>query len=213
MLGGCIVVSSADWTTLFDGKSTAAWRGYKQADFPAKGWEVKDGTLHHVAGGGGGDLVTREKYDSFELRFDWKVAEGANSGVMYRVSEAFNAPYETGPEYQVLDDAKHPDGRNPKTTASSLYALIAAQGKELKPVGEWNKARIVVRGSHVEHWLNKKKVVEYELGSDALKALIAGSKFKDMPRFAQEPTGHICLQDHGDSVWYRKIRVRKLKSK
>lgn len=200
----------AGWEVLFDGKDTSKWRGYKQDKFPEKGWKVENGALRHVAGAGGGDLVTREKFGSFELRFDWKVAPGANSGVIYRVTEDRGASYETGPEYQVLDDAKHGDGKNPKTSAGALYALIAPNAaKVLKPVGEWNKARIVVRGNHVEHWVNKKKVVEYEWGSAEITQLIAGSKFKDMPGFAKNTSGHICFQDHGDDVWFRKIKIRK----
>ena len=129
---------------------------------------------------------------------------------MYRVSEAAAAPYETGPEMQVLDDDKHADGRDPKTSAGSLYALIAPKHKKLKPLGQWNKVRIVVQDSQVAHWLNGVKVVEYELGSAELNQLIARSKFNDMPRFAKEKTGFIDLQHHGDEVWYRKIRVRRL---
>ena len=197
------------WETLFDGVSTAKWRGYKQKDFPAKGWVVEGGALK--VQGGGGDLVTREKFDHFQLQWEWKVSPGANSGVIYRVSEEFGASYETGPEYQILDDAKHADGKNPKTSAGALYALIAGDArKQLHPVGEWNKSLLIVQGPAVQHWLNGKLVVQYTLGSPELKALIAGSKFKDMPKFAQEPTGHICLQDHGDAVWYRNIRVKRL---
>jgi len=198
------------WEVLFDGKDTAKWRGYKSEKFPEKGWKVEDGTLRHVAGQGGGDIVSREKYGDFELRFEWKVSPGANSGVIYRVSEEPGATYETGTEYQVLDDDKHGDGKNPKTAASALYALIAANGeKALKPVGGWNKGRIVVKGNHVEHWLNKKKVVEYQWGGPETVKLIAASKFKDMPGFAKNATGHIALQDHGDDVWFRKIKIRK----
>lgn len=199
------------WENLFDGSSMAKWRGYKKTDFPFQGWSVVSGTLHFTKGSGGGDLVTREEYGSFELEFDWKVSEGANSGVMYRVTEASDAPWHTGPEYQVLDDAKHPDGKNPKTGAAALYALIACNAdKATKPVGEWNSGRILLRGSHLEHWLNGKKVVEADLASPEFAKLVAGSKFKDMPRFAKEAAGRICLQDHGDEVWYRAIRIRRL---
>jgi hypothetical protein len=203
--------SAAEWQTLFDGTSTSNLRGFKSTEFPAKGWAVEKDTLRCIARGGGGDLVSRETYTDFELRFDWKVSAGANSGVMYRVAESATAPYETGPEYQVTDDAKHPDGKNPKTSAAALYALIACNStKALKPVGQWNKARIVVKGNHVEHWLNKAKVVEYDLNSPELTKLIADSKFKSWPGFAKQPSGHICFQDHGDDVWFRKIKIRKL---
>lgn len=197
------------WKPLFDGKDTSHWRGYKATAFPAKGWRVENGTLRHVAGEGGGDLITVDKFGDFELRFEWKVAPGANSGVIYRVTEDRNASYETGPEYQVLDDSKHGDGKNPKTSAAALYALIACNSdKALNPVGEWNKARIVIKGNRVEHWLNKKKVVEYEWGGSETQKLISESKFKGMPGFAKNASGHICLQDHGDDVWFRNIKIR-----
>jgi hypothetical protein len=197
------------WKQLFDGKDTSQWRGYKATTFPTKGWRVEDGTLRHVSGEGGGDLITVDKFSDFELRFEWKVAPGANSGVIYRVTEDHNASYETGPEYQVLDDSKHGDGKNPKTSAAALYALIACNAeKALKPVGEWNKARIVIKGNQAEHWLNKKKVVEYQWGGSETQKLISESKFKGMPGFAKNASGHICLQDHGDDVWFRNIKIR-----
>lgn len=197
------------WKQLFDGKDTSQWRGYKATTFPAKGWRVEDRTLRHVSGEGGGDLITVDKFSDFELRFEWKVAPGANSGVIYRVTEDHNASYETGPEYQVLDDSKHGDGKNPKTSAAALYALIACNAeKALKPVGEWNKARIVIKGNQAEHWLNKKKVVEYQWGGSETQKLISESKFKGMPGFAKNASGHICLQDHGDDVWFRNIKIR-----
>ena len=198
------------WEVLFGGKSVDKWRGYKMDSFPDHSWKVEDGALKTIAGAEGPDIVTKQKFENFELELEWKVSPGANSGIMYRVSEDFGAPYETGPEMQVLDDDKHADGRDPKTSAGSLYALIAPKNKKLKPVGEWNKVRIVVQGNQVEHWLNSVKVVEFELGSAELNQLIARSKFKDMPRFAKEKTGFIDLQHHGDEVWFRKVRVRRL---
>jgi hypothetical protein len=198
------------WTVLFDGKSTEHFRGYKQKSFPTNNWKVEDGTLHCLPKGGP-DLVTVEKYESFDLEFEWKVSPGGNSGVMYRVAETQGAPYQTGPEYQVLDDSKHGDGKNPKTSAGALYALIAPnQAKTLKPVGEWNSSRIVVNKSHVEHWLNGAKVVEYQWGSPEVKDLVAKSKFKGWPTFMGETTGHIDFQAHGQEVWYRNIRVKRL---
>ena len=163
-----------------------------------------------MAGGDEVDLVTREKFEDFELQLDWRISPGGNSGVIYRVSEDFPQSYNTGPEMQVLDDAKHKDGENPKTSAGALYALIAPKNKILKPVGEWNHARLLVQGNHVEHWLNGSKVVEYELGSQELKSLIADSKFNKMPGFAKEKTGHVCLQHHHDEVWYRNVKIRRL---
>jgi len=198
------------WEVLFDGKSVGKWRGYKMNSFPDHSWRVEEGALKTIAGAEGPDIVTKEKFENFELELEWKVSPGANSGIMYRVSEDFDAPYETGPEMQVLDDDKHADGRDPKTAAGALYALIAPKNKKLKPVGQWNKVRIVVQDNQVVHWLNGAKVVEFELGSAELNQLIARSKFKDMPRFAKEKSGSIDLQHHGDEVWYRKIRVRRL---
>ena len=198
------------WEVLFDGKSVDKWRGYKMNSFPDQSWKVEGGALRTIKSDHGTDIVTKEKYDNFELELEWKVAPGANSGIMYHVSEDFEAPYETGPEMQVLDDDKHADGKDPKTSAGSLYALIAPKNKKLEPVGEWNRVRLVVQGNHAEHWLNGAKVVEYDLGSDELNRLIGQSKFKDMPRFAKEKSGYLDLQHHGDEVWYRKIRVRRL---
>jgi hypothetical protein len=198
------------WEVLFDGKSANKWRGYKMNSFPDRSWKVEEGVLKAIAGAEGPDLVTKAKFGNFELELEWKVNPGSNSGIMYRVSEEFAAPYETGPEMQVLDDDKHADGRDPKTSAGSLYALIAPKNKKLKPVGQWNQVRIVVQGNQVEHWLNGVKVVEFELGSAELNQLIAHSKFNDMPRFAKEKSGFIDLQHHGDEVWYRKVRVRRL---
>lgn len=198
---------AAGFRLLFDGNSAHGWRGFAKKEFPAQGWVVRDGALHVVAGGGGGDLVTNEEFGDFELRFEWRVAAGANSGVMYRVGETLSTPWQTGPEYQVLDDAKHADGRDPRTAAAALYALAPAQGKALAPVGEWNEGRIVVRGWRVEHWLNGTKVVELDLASESARAAIAASKFSTMPHFATLERGRIALQDHGDDVSFRSLRI------
>lgn len=198
----------AHFRMLFDGRTTNGWRGYRKEGFPEKGWEIADGTLH--AQGGGGDLVTVDEFGDFELRFDWKVAAGANSGVMYRTGEDADAPYMTAPEYQVLDDSRHPDGKEPRTSAAALYGLYAAENKALRPVGAWNEGRIVVQGNHVEHWLNGVKVVSAELGSDEWKQKVAASKFAAWPLFATKAKGRIDLQDHGDEVWYQSLRIREL---
>jgi hypothetical protein len=203
------VAAGSPWIVLFDGKSTDAWRGYREQAFPASGWAVENGTLHAVAGGHG-DVVTKETFKDFELELEWKVAPGANSGIFYRGTEAGDAIYMTAPEMQILDDAKHPDGKSPLTSAGSLYALVAPEGKTLAPVGEWNTVRIVVKGSHVEHWLNGKKVVDVDLASPETRTLIAGSKFAAWTGFAKAPEGVIGLQNHGDDVWFRNIRVRRL---
>jgi hypothetical protein len=198
------------WKVLFDGKSTDAWRGFKQDSFPDKAWKVEGDTLRSLVGGQSRDLITREKYQDFELELEWKVAPGGNSGIIYLVSEDFDETYHTGPEMQVLDDAKHRDGKNPKTSAGSLYGLIAPSNRVLHPAGEWNKVRLLVQNGHVEHWLNGRKIVEFDLGSDQLKQSIAASKFKDFPRFAQNREGFVALQHHGEEAWYRKVRIRSL---
>jgi Domain of Unknown Function (DUF1080) len=200
--------SAAEWRSLFDGRSLAAWRGYKRADVPA-GWQVVDGALTRA--GRGGDIVTTDEFGDFELALEWKVAPGGNSGIMYRVTEEAEAPYETGPEMQVLDDARHPDGRSPLTSAGALYGLYPAPRGAVKAAGEWNAARVVVRGNHVEHWLNGVKTAEAEIGSDDWNRRVADSKFRQWPGFAKASRGHIALQDHGDWVAYRNIRIRELR--
>lgn len=209
---GCApaLAKKGKWKVLFNGTSTAAWRGYKQESFPDQVWKIENGMLRTIVGGESRDLITREKFGDFELKIEWKISAGGNSGIIYLVSEDFDSTYKTGPEMQVLDDSKHNDGKNPKTSAGSLYGLIAPVNKVLAPVGQWNKVRVVVKSGHVEHWLNGRRVVSYELGGEELKPLIAGSKFKDYPRFGQNKEGNIALQFHGDEVWYRKIRVRSL---
>jgi hypothetical protein len=199
---------AGDVNILFNGKSLEAWRGYAQEAI-GKGWTVEDGALH-FDGSGGGDIVTKAEFTNFELTFDWKVAEGSNSGVMYRVGLGEQAPYFTGPEYQILDDDRHADGKNPLTSAGSLYGLYAPNGKQLKPVGEWNSAKIVAKRNHIEHWLNGAKLLEAEIGGDEWNRLVAGSKFKQWPKFGTLAKGRICLQDHGNHVWYREIKVRDL---
>ena len=161
-------------------------------------------------GSGGGDIMTKQKFENFELTFSWKVTEGANSGVMYRVTTGDGAPYFSGPEYQILDDSKHRDGKNKLTSSASLYALYIPEGKTEKPVGQWNLAKIVIKGQNVEHWLNGKQVVSAEIGSDDWKERVNNSKFKSWKKFAASKVGHICFQDHGDKVWFKDIRVTKL---
>jgi hypothetical protein len=201
----------AQTTVLFNGKDTSAWKGYKQEQFPAVEWIIDDGALKTVKGSKPIDLVTREKYKDFDLSFEWKVPPGGNSGVIYNVDEAGRAPWHSGPEYQVLDDAKHPDGKNPKTSAGSLYALIAPNDKKtLKPVGDWNESRIVAKNGRVEHWLNGAKVVEYDWNDPKLRADVKKSKFGEHATFMAKSEGHIVFQHHGEEVWYRNIRVKRL---
>ena len=197
------------WIVLFDGSSTAALRGYGQDGFPSS-WAVQDGELRTVPGPGV-DLITRETFADFELEFDWRVSPAGNSGVMYRVIESDRPSWASGPEYQVLDDDGHPDGRDPKTAAAALYGVIAPNGEKwLEPVGSFNRSRIVVEDGHVEHWLNGRLVVEYEWDGADVRSLIAASKFRDTPAFMSAAVGGIVLQHHGEEVWYRGIRIRRL---
>jgi hypothetical protein len=197
--------TKAGWTLLFDGKSTAGWRGFK-TPAPDAGWHVADGALSPDPKASK-DIMTKDQFGDFELAFDWKISPKGNSGVMYRVTEDGDETYWSGPEYQVLDNAR---GERPLEQAGSLYALYAPVGAVTKPVGEYNQGRIVVRKGHVEHWLNGVKVVAYDLGSDDFKARVAGSKFKAWPMFAKGAKGHIALQNHGDAVAYRNIKIRRL---
>ncbi|MBC7920543.1 MAG: DUF1080 domain-containing protein [Ferruginibacter sp.] len=200
------------WKVLFDGKSTDAWRGFKKETFPGS-WQVEDGTLV-LAGKGGGDLITKDQYENYELELEWKIAEGGNSGILYNVVEGpqYGAVYHTGPEMQILDNERHPDakaGKNGNRTAGSNYDLIPPS-KPAKPANEWNKVRLVVNKGHVEHWLNGAKVVDYQLWSPEWEAMVKGSKFASMPDYGKAKKGHIALQDHGDKVWFRNIRIREL---
>ena len=211
---------AAGWKLLFDGKTTNGWRGFRREKFPEEGWVIEGGAIKHVPGNGeqsqnGGDIITVEQYDNFELQLEWRISPGGNSGIKYLIAEEMvKSGYSgLGFEMQVLDDDRHPDakmGKNGNRTAGALYDLIAPKNKVLHPVGEWNQVRLIVQGNHVEHWLNGAKVVEFELGSPELKALIAESKYKNIPKFGEVRKGHILLQDHGDEVWFRNIKLREL---
>jgi hypothetical protein len=204
-------VWSGEWEILFGGKGPNKLRGYQMERFPSENWVVEGDALKTVPGKAV-DLITTEKYKDFELELEWKVAEGGNSGVMYNVVEGAGPSYTTGPEMQILDDARHPDGREPKTTAGALYGMLAPNAKKkLNPAGQWNKSKIVIKGDLVEHWLNGEKIVEYKWGSEEMKRWIANSKFKDMPEFAKaKEGGHITIQHHGEEAWFRNIRIRRL---
>jgi hypothetical protein len=207
--------SAADtskWEVLFDGKSVEHWRGFRRQTFPDQNWVVRDGVLQTVEGAEPVDLITRDEYQDFDLELEWRISPGGNSGIMFHVSEDAEKPWFSGPEMQLLDDDQHPDGRNPKTSAGSLFDVIAPVNKQLKPVGEWNPARIIVSGRHVEYWLNAVKVVEFDLESDALKALIAESQFRDLQGYAREKTGRIVLQSYKSQVSFRNIKIRRLSS-
>jgi len=213
LLGSLLAVGTqaapqqSGWVSLFDGKTISHWRGFKQTTVP-DGWQVIDGTITRA--GAGVDLVSKEQYTSFEFEFEWKVPPGGNSGVMFHVSEDLERPYHTRPEYQILDNARHADGKNPLTSAGANYALHAPSKAAARPVGEWNQGRLLVNGAHVEHWLNGVKVVDYELWTPAWTALVKGSKFNEWPDFGKKTTGHLVLQDHGDRVQYRNLRVRRI---
>ncbi len=211
-----------NWTLLFDGKTTKGWKGAYKPGFPEQGWEVKDGILKVLKSAGaestnGGDIVTTKKYKAFDLSFEFKLTEGANSGVKYFVTLSENNQGSAiGLEYQVLDDSTHPDaklGRDGNRTLSSLYDLIKAdkQPRFIKKIGEWNLGRVVVYpDNRVEHYLNGIKVLEYVRGSQPFRDLVAISKYKVWPNFGEAPEGYILLQDHGDEVEYRSIKIREL---
>ncbi len=203
----------AGWKLLFDGKTTKGWRGYKLSAMPAKGWKIEDGILKKVGGERGGDIITVETFNDFDLIWEWRISPGGNNGIKYLVTE--ERPSAPGHEYQMIDDTKNPDAKvgTQRVTASFYDVLPPSDDKPLKPVGEWNQSRVLLQGNHVEHWLNGKKVLEYELGSDALKAAVAKSKFKDSPGFGEKIKGHILLTDHHDECWFRNIKIRELQAK
>jgi hypothetical protein len=194
----------AGWRLLFDGSTLNGWRGYRQE--ATTGWEVVDGMIKRT--GRGGDIVTTEEFDDFELTLDWRVEEGGNSGVFYNATLGLEQIYHGAPEMQILDDARHADGQSELTSSGANYALHPAPRGVVRPAGEWNTARVVMRGNLVEHWLNGRKIVEYELLSDDWKRRVAESKFTEWPEYGQATRGRIGLQDHGDPVVFRNIRIR-----
>jgi Domain of Unknown Function (DUF1080) len=193
------------WRLLFDGRSLEGWRGFTSEKPPA-GWAVVDGTL--VRQGPGGDILTVDEFGDFELRLQWKISEGGNSGIFFRVTRTGSQVWESGPEIQVLDNARHADGKDPRTSAGANYGLHAPARDVTRPVGEWNDAALIVSGPQVEHWLNGEKIVEYELWSTEWESAVKASKFETLPAYGRARRGHIALQDHGDLVWYRDIRIR-----
>jgi hypothetical protein len=201
------------WKLLFDGKTTNGWVGIGKETFPDQGWTVEDGVLVHAEGGGGGDIVTTDKFENFELTFDWIIGAAANSGVKYNLPDPKK---NVGFEYQLLDDEHHPDGvkggRLHQT--GSLYDLIEPPAdKKINPVGEWNSSKIIVKGNHCEEWLNGVKTVEFDLGSDDMKERIEKSKFKKVAHFGEKTASPILLQDHGGLVKFRAIKIRVLDAK
>jgi hypothetical protein len=201
---------AAGWKLLFDGQSTKGWVAIGKSEFPKDGWSVKDGVLTLAKGPGGGDIVTEEKFTDFELVWDWKIEEGGNSGLKYNLPDPTKG---VGCEYQLLDDSKHADAKLHGTTRQTggLYDVLPpVEGKKLNPPGQWNSSRIVVKGNHVEHYLNGGKTAEFEFGSEALKAAVAASKFKQTKGWGEKTASPILLQDHNDPIEFRNIKIRPL---
>jgi hypothetical protein len=197
------------WRLLFDGRTLNGWRGYGKQTMPP-GWAAVDGALTRTAEAA--DIVTTEQFRNFDLQLEWKIAPGGNSGIFYRAVESADPIYYSGPEYQILDDQVHRDGQSDLTSSGANYALHPAPRGVVKPVGEWNSARIVVRGNHVEHWLNGQKIVDYELGSADWQQRVAKSKFNEWPAYGKAAQGYIGLQEHGSWVAFRNIKLRVLPS-
>lgn len=208
------------WKLLWDGKTTSGWRGAKLDNFPAQGWSMKDGILKvHKSGGNesanGGDIVTTRKYKNFILKVDFKITEGANSGIKYFVDSEMNKGEGSaiGCEFQILDDLKHPDaklGVKGNRKLGALYDLIPVSEDKPFIKNDFNTAMVIVKGNHVEHWLNGTKLLEYERNSQMFNALVAYSKYRDWPNFGNHSEGNILLQDHGDEVYFKNIKIKEL---
>jgi hypothetical protein len=205
------VEKATGWKLLFDGQSTEAWRGYRQKAFPEEGWVVEDGCLKTVPGKHGGDIITVDQYADFELELEWRVPEKGNSGIIYRVTEKHGATWQTGPEYQILDDAGCNFPATGVQSAGAVYALYGPSDKKPPaPANQFHQARIRLKDNRLTHWLNGVKIVECRLDSDEWKERIAKSKFSKYEGFGIQPKGHVALQHHGQSVWFRNIKVRDL---
>lgn len=215
------------WRPLFDGETFDGWRGLGRDSIPTAHWTIENGTIRKIASGDvptapdgqpleGGDLMTRDTYQDFDLYFEWRVSPGGNSGIKYNVSEEMSTASPPryaalGFEYQILDDDLHPDAEIPSHRAGALYDILPANDrKRLRPVGEWNESRLLFQGNRGEHWLNGELIVEFELGTPEMDSLVAASKYDVVPGFADRRRGHIVLQDHGDDVWFRNLRIREL---
>jgi hypothetical protein len=205
---------SEGWKLLFDGTSTKGWRNYR-SDKVTDRWKVSNGELYldKSVTAGAGDIMTDEEFQDYELSLEWKISPCGNSGIIFNVveDEKFKNTYNSGPEMQVLDNTCHPDAKIAKHRAGDLYDLIAVSKETVKPAGEWNHVRIVSKNSKMEFWLNETKVVDFTMHTPEWKKMVANSKFKSMPGFAEAKKGHIALQDHGDAVWFRNIKIREAK--
>lgn len=205
---------SEGWKLLFDGKSTTGWRNY-QSDKVTDRWKVSNGELYldKSVTAGAGDIMTDAEFQDYELSLEWKISACGNSGIIFNVVEddKFKNTYNSGPEMQVLDNTCHPDAKIAKHRAGDLYDLIAVSKETVKPAGEWNQVRIMSKNSKMEFWLNGTKVVDFTMHTPEWKNMVANSKFKSMPGFGEAKKGHIALQDHGDAVWFRNIKIRELK--
>lgn len=207
----------AGWRLLFDGKTTSGWRGYKATTMPAS-WRVENGSLlsRRNQGESSGDIITLDQFDDFELVWEWKMTAGNNSGVIYRATEEKASVWETGPEYQILDNQGHVDGLNPLSSAGACYSAFPPAKDVTRPVGQWNQSRIVARGKHVEHWMNGEKMLEYEVGSRRWHAHVKTSKFfpsaYGQSDWGKIPKGHIGLQDYGGAIEFRSIKLRPLET-
>jgi len=205
--------AAAGWSLLFDGKDLESWRTYKGSPISPK-WSVSDNTVFFNPSieGSGGDIMTKETYENFELALEWKIQNCGNSGIFYNVvvDDKYNNVWETGPEMQILDNVCHPDTKYPTHRAGDLYDMIECNYSTVKPAGSWNKVMIKSSKGEVEFWMNGYKVVEFTMHDENWKKMVANSKFKDMPGFGTATSGHIALQDHGDKVWFRNIKIKKL---
>lgn len=209
-----------EWIVLFDGTSTDQWRSYAGDSFPEAGWSIQDGTLYLAgsgkgeAGGKGGDIITKEQFEDFELEMEWKISEGGNSGIFYMAREIEGEPiWKSAPEMQILDNEKHLDarlGKDGNRMAGSLYDLIPAKPQNSKPAGEWNSIKVIKYQGTVVHFMNGEQVLEYHLWTDDWNEMVENSKFAEFEHFAKYSEGHIGLQDHGNDVWFRNIRIKRM---
>jgi Domain of Unknown Function (DUF1080) len=201
------------WKILFDGRTLDGWRTFKNASNVS--WNAVDGMLHSIPFDSRSrperaDLFSIDEFESFELSLDWKISPQSNTGIMFHVTEEFNEPYFSGPEYQIVDDIGYPGDLKAFNKTGGCYGMYVPINKKLHPVGEWNSSRLLVKGNHVEHWLNGTKVVDYDLNSPDWKKRKSASKWNDAKGYGVASRGHIDLQDHGDEVWFKNILIRSL---